>query len=305
MRPFTAALLAAALALGACSDRDDGGTDLAPPDADVTGADGDDGGVAPPSGDGDRTGDATAGDSGDGGGAAPSGDDDDGAASDGDDGGVDPPLGGTDGGGDAPDPLDDPDDGLELLRPAVAPGSPAARLIAGLHRAVGAAVLDLDARLATGAPLSALQSDCLAGHDVALGQPVLGLDCPRAYAFEESGRVRVLRAAFTATASCAASVRGGTIDDCFLAFAEVMVPTEFVAPEPPARRPIPVVGADIRYAIDGPTLLVTNVDGDDTVGPFRCEIDLESGDEVLGDGGEDCVAVIGRTADRIDALLPP
>ncbi len=186
--------------------------------------------------------------------------------------------------------------------PSVAQGSDLDRLINGVSRQASRTIIDLSQRLSEGTELTEQQNDCLGAYDPAVGETLLSISCESALATSNE-YLYVGEAAFYDTDSCYASLFNGSTADCQLQRASITIlRTEWITPEPPQRRPQPIVGMEIYYAIDNTILRVENSEAMLT-GAFRCDIELSDGQASSPLTGQSCDDIVKTAADRIETLL--
>ncbi len=198
-----------------------------------------------------------------------------------------------------PEPVgpNDPD----ILVPSLVEGSDIDRLINGISRQASRTIIDLSQRLSEGAELTEQQNDCLGTYDPAVGETLLSISCEPALATGDIP-LYVGETAFYDTEACNASLFSGSSADCQLQRASISILTDWITPEPPQRRPQPIAGMEIYYAIDNTILRIENTE-DMLTGAFRCDIELSSGQASSPLTGQSCDDIIMTAADRIETLL--
>ena len=199
------------------------------------------------------------------------------------------------GSGDGNSSTDDPD----MLIPVVEAGSDLESLLKDLHLHVGSALIDLNQRLSSGVELTDQQEICLGAYDPAVGEQLTAIDCGTPLAIGDLP-LSLNQAAFYDTDSCHASLSADNSTNCQLQNAWLIIRPVWAVP-PGESRPVPSMGAILKYAIKDEKLHIDN-DDDALNGYFSCTVDLATGASNASETSASCAGIIATTADRLHAL---
>ena len=178
-------------------------------------------------------------------------------------------------------------------------------IVLRIETLVGRTLLSLNQSINQGQQLSAQQEQCISTFDPALGESLLSIDCQQPLATGDVA-IYVKSAAFNPTENCHADVFANQYSSCTVAQAELTVNTLWTQPTGNAnqasRRPVPVVGASISYAVKPNVMTIENLPAA-LSGIFSCDFDINTQMTVSGDQAQNCDQLLQELVNLIDLHL--
>ncbi|MFK7996594.1 MAG: hypothetical protein AB8B87_20830 [Granulosicoccus sp.] len=205
------------------------------------------------------------------------------------------------------DPADEPPEGdpvdqpTGILDPPVIRDGDLDRLIKSLTGLTSMTLLDLNARISQGQPLSDRENLCLGAYEEGLGEPLTAIDCGDEQLAVADARVKISVAAFYATPECLESLFNGVSDACVLREISMSVSPKFT-PSASGAPALGYPGAELDYAIDDTALKINN-DDDALKGVFNCEIELENVAVTSENGADNCDNTVRLLANEMESIV--
>jgi len=174
-----------------------------------------------------------------------------------------------------------------------------------LKQLLGRTLIPLNQAISQGQTLTMQQENCIGAFDPALGEALLSIDCEQPLA---TGNVAIYIAAagFEPTNGCHADLFASQYGACTLDYAELTVTTLWTQStfdnEQQARRPVPLAGASISYAMQSNVMTIENLPAALT-GRFNCEFNIDSQLAASGNQAQNCDQLLQDLISLIDLHL--
>jgi hypothetical protein len=174
-----------------------------------------------------------------------------------------------------------------------------------IKQLMGRTLIPLNQAINQGQTLTMQQENCIGAFDPALGEALLSIDCKQPLATGDVA-IYIAAAGFEPTNGCHADLFASQYDACTVDFAEITVTTLWTQPtfdnEQQARRPVPLAGASISYAMQSNVMTIENLPAALT-GRFSCEFDINSQLAASENQAQNCDQLLQDLISLIDLHL--